>query len=259
MSGPKIGTLDIETSPIVAYVWSLWKVNVGLNQILEDWSILSYCYKWLGEKKVHYDDVSGQADLRDDSKLLQGLWNFLDEADIVIAQNGIAFDVKKINARFIQAGMPPPSPYKVVDTMIEAKKVARFTSNKLEWLSAKLTETKKSAHKEFPGMELWVECLKDNPKAWKVMKKYNPIDVIGTEGVYLKLRPYIIGHPNVAIYDEDETMRCPNCGSSDVIKKGYRFTQVGKYSRYQCNGCAAWSRGGYTENTPAKRKSMLRN
>ena len=26
----RIAVLDIETSPILAYVWSLWKVNVGL-------------------------------------------------------------------------------------------------------------------------------------------------------------------------------------------------------------------------------------
>lgn len=259
MTGVRIGTLDIETSPIVAYVWSLWKVNIGLNQILEDWSILSYCYKWLGEKKVHYEDVEGQKNLRDDSKLLKGLWKFLDEADIVIAQNGIAFDVKKINARFIQAGMLPPSPYKVVDTLLEAKKIARFTSNKLEWLSAKLTDTPKSSHAQFPGMELWNECLKGNPKAWRVMRKYNPIDVVGTEGVYLKLRPYIIGHPNVNVYDEDETVRCVNCGSEDVHQKGYRYTNVGKYPRYRCYACGAWHRGGYTENTPAKRKSLLRN
>jgi hypothetical protein len=167
--------------------------------------------------------------------------------------------VKKINARFIQAGMPPPSPYKVVDTLLEAKKIARFTSNKLEWLSAKLTDTPKSSHSQFPGMELWNECLKGNPKAWKVMRKYNPIDVIGTEGVYLKLRPYIIGHPNVNVYDDDETVRCGNCGSEDVIQKGYRYTNVGKYPRFKCNGCGAWHRGGYTENTPAKRKSLLRN
>lgn len=257
--GPRVGVLDIETSPIVAYVWSLWKVNVGLNQILEDWSILSFCYKWLDEKKCVYHDVEGQVNLRDDTGLLLLLWKFLDEADIVIAQNGVSFDIKKINARFIMAGMPPPSHYRVVDTMLEAKKIARFTSNRLEWLSAVLTDTKKSAHKEFPGMELWNECLKGNPRAWKTMRKYNPRDVIATEGVYLALRPYIEGHPNVAAFDDSEEKRCPNCGSSHVIQKGYRFTNTGKYPRFKCTDCGAWSRGGYTENTISKRKSLLRN
>jgi len=52
MAGPKIVVLDIETSPIVAYVWSLFKVNIGLNQIVTEWSILSYCLKELGKKKL---------------------------------------------------------------------------------------------------------------------------------------------------------------------------------------------------------------
>lgn len=259
MPAPRIGTLDIETSPIIAYVWSLFKVNVGLNQILEDWSILSYCYKWLGDPTIHYDDVEGQEDLRDDAHLLHALWEFLEEADIVVAQNGVGFDIKKINARFIEAGMPPPSPFKVVDTMLEAKKIARFTSNKLEWLSQKLTDTPKSSHTEFPGMELWNECLKGNPKAWAVMRKYNPIDVIATENVYLKELPYIVGHPNLATYDDDETMRCPKCGSEDVEKRGYAYTQTGQYQRYSCGSCHGWSRSRYTLNTKAKRLSLLSN
>jgi hypothetical protein len=257
-TGPRIVTLDIETSPIVAYVWSLWKQNVGLNQIVQDWSILSVSYKWLNEKRAYYYDVSGQADIRDDRAMLEVIWDILDEADIVVAQNGIAFDVKKIMARFIQAGMEPPSPFKVVDTMVEAKNIARFTSNRLAWLSDVLTDTPKSEHKKFPGFELWTECLADNPAAWKEMRKYNIRDVEATEKVYLRLRPYIKGHPNVNSYDDSTELRCGHCGSTQVARRGYQYTQVGKYSRFKCDSCGAWGRGGYTENTLAKRKSLLR-
>ena len=259
MTGPRIGTLDIETAPIVAYVWGLWKQNIGLPQIIRDWSILSYCYKYLDCKRVVYDDVSKQEDLFDDTRLLLGLWKFLDETDIVIAQNGVAFDVKKIMARFIEAGMPPPSPFKVIDTMLEARKIAKFTSNKLAWLSAKLTDTPKLSHSQFPGFELWVQCLARNPKAWRVMKRYNPVDVKGTEKLYLKLRPYIVGHPNLAAYDDDETARCPKCLSADLQKKGFAFTQTGQYQRYKCGGCKGWSRSRYTINTMGKRKALLSN
>jgi ssDNA-binding Zn-finger/Zn-ribbon topoisomerase 1 len=258
----RIGTLDIETAPIVSYIWSLGKQNVGIHQILEDWSILSISYKWLDERNTVCHDVAGQADLRDDRKLLDILWAFMNEADIIVAQNGVGFDVKKINARFIEAGMPPPRPFKVVDTMLEARKIARFTSNKLEWLSAKLTNTPKSSHSAFPGMLLWVECLKDNPKAWATMRKYNPIDVVATEKLYLKLRPYIQGHPNVNAYDDDdETLRCPKCGSAHMRKDGFVVTQTGKYQQYQCaaKGCGGWARDRYTHNSKGKRKSLLSN
>jgi hypothetical protein len=139
----RIITLDIETSPILAYVWGLFKQFVNLNQIHTDWSILSFSYKVLGEKKVHHHNTGGRgaSKVRDDRALLKLLWNVLDEADIVVAQNGVKFDMKKINARFLESGMPPPTPFKVVDTMLAARSIAGFTSNKLAWLSEVLTET----------------------------------------------------------------------------------------------------------------------
>ena len=42
----KILIIDIETSPIMGKVWSLWKQNVSLDQIEEDWYIMSYAAKW---------------------------------------------------------------------------------------------------------------------------------------------------------------------------------------------------------------------
>jgi hypothetical protein len=260
MQGPRIKTLDIETSPIVAYVWSLWKVNIGLNQIVKEWSILSFCVKDLGKKRVRYMDTSKKADPRDDYDLLVALHAELSDCDIVIAQNGKAFDLKKINARFIEVGLPPVAPLKVIDTMLVAKEVAKFTSNRLEWLSKHLTNTPKYAHSEFPGMELWTECLKGNPKAWRVMKKYNCVDVPATEELYLKLRPFMIGHPNVAAYYDDDHVRCPRCGSLvlTALPKP-ALTQSGKYTRYQCNGCGGFARSRYTQNSKAKRLSLLAN
>lgn len=260
MIGPRIATLDIETSPILAYVWGLFKQFVGLNQIVSDWSVIAFSYKWLGEKKVFHHNTGGRGPgkVRDDEDLMKLLWAVLDEADIIIAQNGVKFDVKKINARFIELGMPPPSPYKVVDTMLHARAIAAFTSNKLAWLSDVLTDTPKDEHKNFPGFELWTECLADNPLAWKEMRKYNDRDIVSTEGVYLKLRPYMIGHPNVAAYNDDTAVQCPKCGSTNLKSRGSALTQSGSYPRYRCE-CGGWARGRYTQNSAEKRKSLLSN
>jgi DNA-directed RNA polymerase subunit RPC12/RpoP len=171
----------------------------------------------------------------------------------------VDFDVKKINARFLELDMPPPSPYKVVDTKREAQKVAKFTSNRLAWLSEVLTDTPKSEHKKFPGFELWIECLADNPAAWAEMRKYNNTDILATEKTYIRLRPYIIGHPNVAAYDDDDTRRCPKCGSPTLQSRGVALTQTGQYKRYRCASCGGWARGRYTENSRDKRRSLLSN
>lgn len=257
--GPTITTLDIETAPITAYVWGLFKVNVGLNQIVRDWSILSVAWKHLGADEVYYQDTSKQDDVQDDADLLVVLWHILDEADFIIAQNGRRFDAKKINARFVQAGMPPPSPYRIIDTLEMAKDVAMFTSNKLDWLSQILAKGKeKDHHTEFPGMELWTECLKGNPRAWAVMRKYNEADIPSCEEVYLKLRPYYSMHPNISAHFDDDVMRCPRCTSEDLTDTGHvTRTNVSEYKRFQCGGCGGFSRSRYTINSRAKRAALL--
>ena len=263
MTGPKIGLIDIETAPLEGSVWGLFDQNVGLSQIVQEWSILSYCYKPLGgsRKTIEYADNSHRADPRDDTDLLGDLWSIMHDNDILIAQNGKRFDMRKIRARLVLNGYAPHRPVKVEDTMLMARQVAAFTSNKLEWLSTYLSTVPKSKHKDFPGFELWAECLKGNPKAWAAMRKYNIPDVLSMEQVYMRLRPWVRGHTNVAVYNTtDDTMACPVCGSNHMQEdERHAFTNVGEYLQYQCGDCGAWSRSRYTINSVQKRKALLTN
>ena len=109
MSRPKILTIDIETAPMLGYVWGLWDNNVALNQIHTDWYILAFAAKWMDSKDVIYFDQRDQKNMEDDKVLLKKIWRLLDEADVIITQNGKSFDEKRINARFILNGMKPPS------------------------------------------------------------------------------------------------------------------------------------------------------
>jgi len=259
MSAAKIGLIDIETAPVQAHVWGLFDQNVGLNQIETEWSILSFCFKPLGAKlsAIEYKDAKG--DPRNDSALVARLWEIMHEYDFLIAQNGKRFDMRKMRARMILYNMPPPSPVTVIDTMLMARQVAAFTSNKLEWLSEYLSSVKKSKHKEFPGFELWAECLKDNPRAWAAMRKYNIPDVTSMEQVYLRLRPWASGHPNVAAFTDSLNIACPKCGSEKVELDGTHHTNVSQYNRYRCLSCGGWSRDRYTINSKAKRRVLLAN
>lgn len=251
--------LDIETAPLEAYTWGIWDVNVSLDQIKTEWSVLSYAAKWVGRPEVIYADTSGHGagKVRNDKPLMKGLWDLLNQADIVVAQNGQRFDVKKINARLIMQGFGPYSPIRIVDTMLVAKKHFGFTSNKLEWMSKYLTDSPKSKHKKFPGFELWLECLKDNPTAWAEMRKYNIQDVRATEKLYIKQRPWIAGHPNMGAYNPSHEEKCTNCGSTNVTKYGYSLLQQGKYQRYTCGDCGAWSRGKVNLISLTNRKALL--
>jgi len=229
--------------------------------VKEEWCILSYCAKWLGSPEIIYKDSAKRRNKMDDKHLIRGLWKLLDKADIIVAHNGKSFDVRKIQARMFLHGMQPTSPFKVIDTLLETRKCFAMTSAKLEYLTDKMCTTKKQKHNEFPGFELWKECLAGNPKAWASMKSYNVDDVVSLEEYYLILRPWIQGHPNVANYTTEAASgpACPNCGSTHVHQKGLRSTQVGQYPRYHCQDCGAWSRGRLISNSKKQRANLLVN
>lgn len=251
--------LDIETSPLESMHWGLWKQNISLAQIKVEWSILSFSAWWEGDsaKDVEYMDTWEQDDLRDDTLLLVRLHELLNEADFVVAQNGKRFDLKKIRARMLMAGLPPFSPIVVIDTLLIAKDTFGFTSNKLQWMADKFSPIKKRKHGKFPGFDLWVEYLKRNPAARKEMRLYNIDDTKSLRYVYLALRPWAVGHPNIAALWPDEHMRCPRCGSEALAKRGYHYTNTGQYHRYRCGSCKGWTRSRYTLNTITKRKNSL--
>lgn len=102
------------------------------------------------------------AKAEDDSKILQGLWTLLDEADIVVGHNSRKFDIKKIITRFILAGAKPPH-MEQVDTLEIAKQSFSFTSKKLDYL-AKLFSRPMKHKTEF---SLWTKCLDGDIAALK--------------------------------------------------------------------------------------------
>ena len=228
IKGPKILFIDIETKPIFAQVWALWDQNVGLNQIQEDWSILSFCAKWKGSEEIIYRDLSNQTDFEDDGALLGDLWSLLNEADFVVGQNSKRFDVKKINARLVLNGYPKPSSFRQIDTLEVAKRQFGFTSNKLEYMTDKLCKVyKKLPHKKFPGHMLWSECLKGNPEAWDEMKEYNVHDVLSLEELYDIISSWDSALPNFDVY-VDEVL-----DMSEWVEDGFHYSNLGKYKRFR--------------------------
>ena len=254
---PRVLIYDIETAPILSYVWGLWDNNVALNQVVSDWHVLSWSAKWLGDppNKVMYMDQRGAKNIEDDKEILKHIWNLLDQADIVITQNGKSFDQKKLNARFIMHGFQPPSSYRHIDTKLIAKKHFGFTSVKLEYMTDKLcVKYKKLKHSKFPGFEMWRECLSGNQGAWKEMEKYNKHDVLALEELYTKLIPWE-NTINFSLYSDTLDHTC-KCGSNSMIKNGFYYTNVGKYQKYKCKKCGAESRDRLNLLSDEKKQSL---
>lgn len=256
---PRCLVFDIETAPIEAYSWGLYDQNIGLNQIKNDWFILSWAAKWLGDpvSKTIYMDNSKAKDMRDDKDLVIGLSDLINQADVIITQNGDKFDMRKLNARAAINGLPPIKPCKSTDTLKESRKVFAFTSHKLEYMTEKLnTKYKKLKHNEYPGFELWKAIMSGDKRAWQVMKKYCIHDVLATEELYLNIQGWIKTQ-NMACFIDDAFTRC-KCGSELLIKRGFAFTEAGKYQVYHCLACGKWPRSPINLFSKEKRQNSLR-
>lgn len=251
---PKILIFDIETSPLRAYVWTRWQQNVYPDQMLSDWFMLTWSAKWLYSSEVLSDKVTPEEVFNeDDSRIVKSLWKLVDEADIIIAHNGDRFDVPRLNSRFLVNDLPPASSYRTIDTKKVASKHFGFSSNKLNEL-AKVFGFDEKLDTDF---ELWAKCMKGDREAIDYMQEYNDQDVLLLEEIYLKLRPYIKSHPNVAIYMDTDTQVCSSCGSTHLKKTDkFQYTNTGKFRLYRCE-CGAESRGRRTDLDKGNRKNLL--
>ena len=237
---PKIALVDIETAPNLGWVWGKWEQNVIAFK--QEWYMLSFSWKFLGDKSacvLGLDDFDGyKTGTENDKPLIEHLWSVFDEADIVVAHNGDAFDIKKSNARFILHDLPPPSPYKTVDTLKIAKKHFKFESNKLGDLGQHLGCGQKA---KTSGFKTWLGCMEGDRKAWAELKKYNVQDVLLLEKIYLKLRPWAVTHPNLNMYTKKTA--CPTCQSENIQRRGMSYAKIRVSQRWHCQDCGSWYSG----------------
>lgn len=236
MKKPKILFWDIETAPNLAYVWGMYEQNV--IEVKENWSILSFSYKWQGDGQPHVLSLrsfTGNAAQKEQA-LVKRLHKVLSEADILVAHNGDEFDVKKAKARFIYYNLKPLRPVPSVDTLKVAKKHFNFNSNKLDSIARHLGLGRKV---KTQGFELWLGCMANKKKSWKLMEKYNKHDVTLLEKVYNKLLPWMHTHPNIALL-QDRKIGCPKCGSKRVVRRGLKANNQGLQQQWNCNDCKGW-------------------
>jgi len=196
----KILYLDIETTPIKAWVWGLWDQNVAINQIIEPTEMLCFGARWHGKKNVIFKSVH-----HDGKKtMLEELHKLMDEADVLVGWNSAAFDHKHINREFLENGLQPPSPVKDLDLMSIVKANFQFPSNKLDYVAQALGVGAKVKHS---GFQLWIDCMDGKDKAWKEMKKYQLQDVNLLVDLYDILLPWFVGKGNVTAKEKQTILQ----------------------------------------------------
>lgn len=238
---PKILIFDIETFPNLVETWGVYEQNA--IRVVREWELAAFAYKWLGEREVICHTRQGQ---KTDKQLCKKLHKVLSQADIVVAHNGDSFDNKKARARMLHHGLPPVKPYKQIDTKKIAKRRFAMNSNSLDAIGKFLGVGRKE---KTGGYDLWADCMAGKASAWRKMAAYNKQDVALLERVYLKLRPHDNMHPNVATIAQKPDA-CPRCGTEGKMhSRGFTFSRVAKFAKYQCQACSGWATARVAERT----------
>lgn len=229
---PKILVLDIETRPSVGYFWRAFDENIGYEQVIDNGGMICFAAKWVGEKEVYfYSDWT-----HTHNEMVGAAYDLLCEADAVVTFAGDRFDLPKLNGEFILEGFDAPPPPTSIDVLKTVKKFG-FVINKLAYIGPLLQIGAKVKHE---GFGLWKSVLDGDVKAQAKMRKYNIQDVVLTEKLYKKVRPFIRNHPNM---NDQKPGACGACGSVHIQKRGVRRTKMFLVQRLQCQNCGSWFEG----------------
>ena len=234
MNGPRILAVDIETSPNLAHVWSLWNTNTAPKQVIEQWDIMCFAAKWVGEDgpTMRYSEYFNGY-----RPMLSACHTLLNDADMILTYNGKRFDIKRIRTVLALEGFGPFSPPRHIDLDETMKRVFDFPSHSMDFVSKAFGFDGKITN---AGYELWRRCIVDSdPEAWEEMIDYCVGDVELTEKLYYRVLPWIEGHPSVTPYLDlpAGVLACTKCGSQELTKDGFAYTNVSVYQRYRCRSC----------------------
>lgn len=231
-------TLDIETAPSEVYAWQMWKTNIAPNQIITPGGMMTYAAKWYGKKQVVYKTW-------EDEDFYETLHDMMNEADLIVGYNHEKFDLRYINAEFVQRGFFPTRPVPTIDLFKVVKKHFHFPHYRLDYVAQRLLGKSKI---DTGGFELWPAFIAGEPQARRLMKRYNRADTCLTEELYDRLLPWIFNHPfmgdgHVIIEDTLIDYQCPACNSYEVKRERPRRTRCYAIRVVHCQACGSWFDG----------------
>lgn len=255
----KVATLDIERVPgrarlsyrgiqIEGDFWDLngWKDlirrRISPDDVLEWPSTICLAWRWLGQRPVKF---AAQWEDGGYEGMLQQAWEVYNGADVIVGHNVASFDTRHLNTGWRDLGLTPPSPYKTVDTLRQAQRVFGDESKQLVALTKRLGIATKTDKYDVTTARA---AVAGDKKAQRKLAAYNKGDIIASEELYLKLRPWMSGHPHHALYNLDDSTCCGKCGRTDTLMpRGFAYTPLGKFQQFVCaphkGGCGGWSRG----------------
>lgn len=242
-------TLDIERIPgraihkhrgltIDGDFWDLsgWKHLIGYRLPVEsvvEWPrTICIAWRWYGQKRTEFasewDDGS--------EGMLRRAWDAYDAATVLYGHNVDYFDTRHLNTEWRDLGLPAPSPFKVVDTLKEARKTFGDESKTLAALTARLgIETKTDKY----SVEMARAAVAGDVKAQKRIKAYNVGDIAASEALVDRLRGWISSHPHNLMGTIDDRPTCNQCWGDNLVSNGIKLAAQIAYKLYRCTDCGA--------------------
>lgn len=242
-------TLDIERLPgrakhqhrgltIEGDFWDLsgWKHVLGYRlppeSVLEWPRTICVAWQFYGDKRVEF--ASEWDDGRDD--MLRRVWEAYDQADVLYGHNVDRFDTRNLNAEWLTLGLNPPTPFKILDTLKEARKTFGFESNTLASLTQRLgIETKTDKYQVAVAR---AACSGSKPDQRK-LKAYNIGDIHASREFVDRLRGWIPTHPHSLIGTTNDRPTCNQCWGDNLERNGTRLANQIVYVLYRCQDCGA--------------------
>ncbi len=242
----KVLFFDIETAPLLSFIWHPITNYVSHIQQAADTFMLTWAAKWWGQDNMLADSLSGKEALaQNDSRIVRSLADLVAEADIVVAHNGDKFDMPRLNARLLAMRQTPMGPYQTIDTLKLAKRNFNLPYYKLDYIAEFLGLGKKIK----TDFDLWIDVYHGDEAAISEMLEYNINDVVLLEQVFEAMIPYVTRLTRLFRATMPNEVKCAYCGHDQFTKRGEDWyeTQASTFQKYQCKKCGKYARARVSE------------
>lgn len=220
----KVLYIDLETSPNIGTFWRPGsKVFVSYENILEERQIILASYAWNNEapKTIRWeeDKKSKNKYIRySDKNVVKELVDLIHEADLVVGQNHMRFDIPWLRGRAMKHGIKLDHNIQVFDTLKKSQKYLNLNCNKLDYLGKFFLDDEKIA----TGYGLWLGCINGDAKSMNQMDKYCKQDIKLLRKYYTYLQDYVPNNNHVGVMKGHAKYTCPVCGTHDIrVRKEY--------------------------------------
>lgn len=252
LKGHNIVTLDIERFKGRAEFefWSLGDMKnrrIPADAVIEWPRTICVAWRWYGEKRVEF---AAEWEEGGTEAMHLAAWEVYDKADIVVGHNIAGFDTKHLNTGWRDLGLPPPSPFKQIDTLKEARKWFGDESKQLAALTKRLgipTKTDKY------DVEVARQALAGNKAMQRKLASYNKGDIVATEALYDAFRGWMPHHPHAKSGNALDVLTCNQCNGRNLTRNGIKLASQITYLQYRCDDC-----GGNVQGTRHSRAAITR-